>query len=104
MSSIAINPFQGINYVQVSQAQNAAQQAVTNIVASTGGGIIRQATNQTNVAVAQTGQSDAGRNTRARESGSRSSDGATTRLEGEIQANAGARGGRRPGSQLNILV
>jgi hypothetical protein len=104
MSSIALNPYQPIQYVQANLAQNAAQAAVNNQAAAQVASIARPVSNLTNQAVASTSQGDAQKGARGRETSNRSTDGASTRVDAEFQGQAAARGGRRPGAQLNILV
>ena len=104
MSSIALNPFQPVQYVQANLAQNAAQAAANNVAAAQVASIARPLSNQTKQAVASTSQGDRNNDSRGRESSVRTSDGKTNRVESEIRGSAAARGGNRPGSQFNILV
>ncbi len=104
MSSIALNPFQPVQYVQANLAQNAAQAAANNVASAQVASIARPLSNQTNQAVASTSQSDRNNSSRGRESSAKATDGQTNRLDAEVSGSAAARGGRRPGSQFNLLV
>ena len=108
MSAIAFtvaNPYLTTPVNPANQAQavvQQSQQATANAVAlSVAAAPIR---NQTLQAVNQSGQSDASRNLRSKEETGKGGDTRTGKLTAENNAASAARGGRRPGSQINILV
>ena len=108
MSAIAFNvanPYLTTPINPANQAQaivQQSQQAATNALAlSVAAAPVR---NQTLQAVNQSGQSDASRNLRSKEDAGKGSDTRTGKLTAENNAASAARGGRRPGSQINILV
>ena len=108
MSAIAFNvanpylttPINPANQAQavVQQSQQAAGAAAAASVAAAP---IR---NQTLQAINQSGQSDASRNLRSKDDAAKGGDTRTGKLTAENNTASAARGGRRPGSQINILV
>ncbi|SRR6266481_986282 len=106
MSAIAFtsNPYLATPINAANQAQTIVQQSQQAASAATALGLTAAPVrNQTLQAVNAGGQSDASRSLRNREE-AKASDGGTGRLTAENNAASAARGGRRPGSQIDILV
>ena len=107
MSAIAFNvanPYLTTPINPANQAQAIVQQSTQGAAAAALSVAAAPIRNQTLQAVAQGGQSDASRTLRSKEDAGKGGDSRTGKLTAENNASSAARGGRRPGSQINILV